>query len=186
MSTSLRTFMLGTALLVASLLVGCTLPGGLAVEGTELTPIVTEVAPLSGTEGEGGATLSPSFETIAPAGEQPTLTPTLSEGPEVAFGPATVESENFRTLETVTVRLQRGSAVSNITCRYTIQETGADVVLSTPESQQLDPATFQDVFTFSPTQAGTYQINCTGLATTTDGVRPVSYAGTPFSIEAKG
>jgi len=186
MSTSLRISLFGALLLLAvSLLVGCTLPGGVpAVEGPEVTPVVTEVSPLSGTEGGAGTPMSPSFETIAP--EQPTLTPTLSEGPEVALGPVTVESADFRTLETVTVRLRRGSAVSNITCRYTIQETGGDVVLSTPTSQQIDAATFEDVFTFTPTQAGTYQINCTGLATTAGGVRPVSYAGTPFSVEAKG
>jgi hypothetical protein len=187
MSKSLRITVFIPALLVLVLLAGCELPSG--VPEIDVTPGVgtfaPEVEPLAGTEQGEGDPLTPSFATVTPSF---TPTPPLEEGPEAAFGPITVESEDFRTLETVTVRLRRGSLVTNVTCTYTIHETAANVVLDAPTSQQIDAVTFEDVFTFSPTQAGTYQVSCTGLATTADGLRTVgvSEAGTPFSVEAKG
>jgi len=191
MSKPVRTALLGVAMLLVGVLTGCTLGEGIpSAEGGQLTPIMTEVSPLSGPDlGAGTTTPGPSFATLPPSPmPAPTITPTLGEGAEAAFGPIVVESANFRTLETVTARLNRGSAVSNVTCTYTIHETATNVVLDPPTSRQVNATTYEDVFTFTPTQAGTYQVSCTGLATTSGGLRTVgvSEAGTPFAIEAKG
>lgn len=167
--------------LVAGCLAGCELPSmGPAVEGTqEITFPAGELAPLQ----EGDLTGTPIFEAIpSPA----TATPLPELGPAETLGPITVESENFRTLEAITVHVRHGQAVSNITCTRTLQETAATVVLENPVSQTIDSTTSEAVYTFAPDQAGNYVVNCTGIATTLSGARSVSAAGTPFSVEAKG
>jgi hypothetical protein len=82
--------------------------------------------------------------------------------------------------------VRRGKAVSNVTCTRTLQNTSETVPLGTPVTTQIDASIFEDVFSFTPQQAGTYVVNCTGVATTASGVRSVNSAGTPFTVEAKG
>ena len=82
--------------------------------------------------------------------------------------------------------MRRGKAVSNVTCSRTLQDTSETLPLGTPVTTQIDDITFEEVFTFTPEQAGTYVVNCTGIATTASGVRSVSTAGQPFAVEAKG
>lgn len=191
MSASLRVVMVGLALLTVGLLAGCTLgPGVPSIDDTpaEVT-FAPEVESLDGGEQGTGDTPAPSFATVTPA-PQDTITPQLEGGTEAAFGPIAVDdsSDGLRTLETATIRLRRGSAVSNVTCRYIIQETATEAQLDPPTTTQIDATTYEDVFTFSPTQAGTYQVNCTGLATTEDGLRTVGVnaVGSLFSVDAKG
>jgi hypothetical protein len=71
-------------------------------------------------------------------------------------------------------------------CKWVHQDTGQSATLTAPASTQVDGTTFEDVFSFTPSAAGTYVVNCTGIATTVAGNRAVSLAGTPFSVEAKG
>jgi len=58
--------------------------------------------------------------------------------------------------------------------------------MGTPTTVQIDENTFEDTYTFTPDAAGTYNVNCTGIATTVSGQRAVSASGTPFAVEAKG
>jgi hypothetical protein len=116
----------------------------------------------------------------------PTNTPVPELLPAEKLGPVAVDGTEHRSQEPVTVRVQRGKAVANVTCTARLQDTGEDFPLAAPTSTQVDDNTFEDVYTFTPESAGTYAVNCTGIATTATGPRAVNTAGTPFPVEAKG
>lgn len=151
-----------------------------------------------GTEGEPGAGEQVIPQEV-PEGEQPVATATLiieipatnTPVPELlpweTLGPITIDGVDHRTQELVTVRVQRGNAVSNVTCSWVLQGTDSTAPLGAPvSSSQLDENTLEDVYTFTPDTAGTYQVNCTGIASTDTEPRPVNAIGTPFTVEAKG
>ena len=139
---------------------------------------------------------TPTVEVLIPAelptatpgeGAPPTVTPSGEPGVAETLGPVTVTGE-FTVGNTVTIRVQRGEAVSSVNCLYVHQESGDTVVLDPPTSSttpSLD-GTFEEVFTFTPAQGGTYSISCTGVALTIEGLREVEAQSSSFSIEAKG
>lgn len=173
----------GLALLVGSLLAACNLGQQAPPEPVEeqlLTPGV--IVPQ---QEEGG--VAPEAPTATPLIQvPPTATPTPELLPWEQIQSITVDGTTHRTQEPVTVRVKRGRAVSTMTCSWVLQDTGQTGALGTPTSTQLDENTFEDVYIFTPQQAGTYSVNCTGIATTTSGQRQVSAVGTPFTVEAKG
>lgn len=116
----------------------------------------------------------------------PTSTPTPQLIPAEQLGPITVDGTTHRTLATVTVHVRVGKAVSAVSCWYSLQDTSQTTVLTTPTTTAIDTDVSENVYTFSPQAAGTYVVNCTGVALTVNGSRPVSGAGTPFAVEAKG
>lgn len=127
--------------------------------------------------------------TATTAGElaPPTDTPVPELLASEQLGPITVDSTvAHRTQEPVTVRVQAGTQVSNITCSWVHQDTNQTGALGTPTQNAVDADTVENVYTFTPQLAGTFTINCTGVATTASGQRAVQAAGTPFNVEAKG
>lgn len=128
-------------------------------------------------------TLTPGATNLAP----PTDTPVPQLLPSEQLGPITVDSTvAHRTQEPVTVRVQAGTQVTNITCSWVHQDTNQTGALGTPTQNAVDANTVQNVYTFTPQLAGTFTINCTGVATTASGQRAVQAAGNPFNVEAKG
>jgi hypothetical protein len=122
----------------------------------------------------------------SPINVPPTNTPVPELLPAEELGPISVEGDTHRTLEAVTIRVTVGTAVSNDTCSWVHQDTNQSGALGTPAVNEVDASTVQKVYTFTPEMAGTYLVNCTGIATTASGQRAVSAAGTPFTVEAKG
>lgn len=116
----------------------------------------------------------------------PTNTPVPELLPSEELGPISVTGDTHRTLEPVTIRVNVGTAVSNDTCSWVHQDTNQSGALGTPAVNDVDENTVEKVFTFTPELAGTYVVNCTGIAVTASGQRAVSAAGTPFTVEAKG
>lgn len=116
----------------------------------------------------------------------PTNTPVPELLPWEKLGPINVSGTDHRTQESVTVKVTRGKSVSNVTCSWVLQDTGQTSPLGESTSTQIDDNTFEEVYTFTPEAAGTYSVNCTGIATTATGPRAVNAAGTPFAVEAKG
>lgn len=162
--------------LVASLLVACNLGASAPtpVQGVTQTP--SGVGPL------GVVTPSPTSPIVVP----PTVTPTPPLLPSETLGPITVQGTEHRTTEPVTLKLRRGKSVSNVTCNWLLQGSNRTGQLGAPTSLQVDDNTFEDTYTFTPDAAGTYTVNCTGVATTLSGQRAVSVPGQPFAVEAKG
>ncbi len=162
----------------AALLAACNLgqpPSPEPVVGASVTPPVVGPQDL-------GLTPSPTPPIQVP----PTVTPTPELLPAEKLGPITVEGAEHRTTEPVTIKVTRGKSVSAVTCSWVLQDSGRTGALATPTSAQQDDNTFIDTYTFTPDAAGTYTINCTGVATTASGQRAVSATGTPFAVEAKG
>lgn len=129
-----------------------------------------------------GPTATPTSIIMIPATETPL--PQLL--PAEQLGPITIDGTTHRTQEPVTVRVNVGKSVSTVTCMYLVQDTNQSTPLATPTTTVLDENTSQYVYTFTPQAAGTYQVNCTGIALTISGQRAVSAPGTPFAVEAKG
>jgi hypothetical protein len=161
------------AVLVVGLLAGCNLganPEGVAPSAT--TPAVFNPQQVA---------------TNTPLIELP-LTPTATTAPTAAetLGPITITGTEHRTAEPVTITVQRGKSVGTVTCSWVLQDTNRTGTLATPTITTLNENTFVDTYTFTPDAAGTYVVNCTGIATTAAGQRAVSSNGTPFAVEAKG
>ncbi|MBN1312202.1 MAG: hypothetical protein JXB30_12355 [Anaerolineae bacterium] len=116
----------------------------------------------------------------------PTATPEPELLPAEKLGPITIDGTTHRTQEPVTVRVQVGQSVSTVTCTYLLQDTNQTTALGTPTTQVISVDISEQVYTFTPQAAGTYQVNCTGIALTISGQRAVSAAGLPFAVEAKG
>jgi hypothetical protein len=168
----------GLAALVAVLMVGCNL--GTAAE----TPVLltTPTVPILIPNDSGDPLASPTNNVAVPA----TVTPTPEPLPAEKLGPITIDGTDHRTTEPVTVKVTRGKSVSNVTCSWVLAASNRTGTLSTPVSTPVDDNTFTDTYTFTPDAAGTYSVNCTGIATTAGGQRAVSTTGTPFAVEAKG
>ena len=151
------------------LLVACELGGG--VSG-DVTPTVEVLIPAE-------------LPTSTPGGAPPTVTPG-EPGLSETLGPVTVTGD-FIVQTPVSIRVKRGEAVSSVNCLYVHQESGDTVVLdpSTTSGPSLD-GTFEEMFTFTPNQGGTYGVSCTGVALTLDGLREVTTQSSSFTIEAKG
>lgn len=117
-----------------------------------------------------------------------TITPLPQLLPAEQPGPITIDGTTHRTQEPVTVRVRVGRSiqVETLTCMYLLQDTGQSTPLATPTTKVLDENTSEYMYTFTPQAAGTYQVNCTGIALTVSGQRGVSAPGTPFAVEAKG
>lgn len=175
-----QTLLLASFVLAAgTLLAGCNLGQNAPSEPFELTP--GELVPQ-----EEGA--SPDLQvTLTPMINVPptdTAVPDLLPAEEI--GPVTVAAGDYRTQEPITIRVQVGTAVTNDTCSWTHQDTNQSGTLGTPSVTTLDDSTVEKVYTFTPELAGTFAINCTGVATTASGQRAVSTQGSPFNVEAKG
>lgn len=165
------------------LMVSCNLGQQAPSEPATLTPQIGVMPPA-----EAGGGLTPGGPTVTPLIQvPPTNTPVPELLPSETLGPITVDGTEHRAQETVTVRVRRGTAVSTVTCSWLLQDTGQTGSLGSPISTTpIDTNTVEEVYTFTPQQAGTYAINCTGIALTTSGQRAVSAAGIPFAVEAKG
>jgi hypothetical protein len=164
--------------LIAVLMVGC----NLGAEGNTVVPIVSPTVPLVQPDNLGEQLASPTPNLAVP----PTATPTPEPLPAEKLGPITIDGTDHRTTEPVTVKVTRGKSVSNVTCSWVLAASNRTGTLSTPTSVAVDDNTFTDTYTFTPDAAGTYSVNCTGIATTAGGQRAVSTTGTPFAVEAKG
>lgn len=174
LSPSWRTaWLVALTLLVVGLLAGCNLganPDQVVPSAT--TPAVVDPAQVP--------TNTPPIE--LPTTVAPTTAPTAAE----ALGPITVTGTEHLATEPVTITVQRGKSVSTVTCSWVLQDTNRTGTLATPTTATLNEDTFVDTYTFTPDAAGTYVVNCTGIATTVAGQRAVSANGTPFTVEAKG
>ena len=107
--------------------------------------------------------------------------------PAEQLGPITVQTAaDQRVEQPVTVRVTAGTLVSNLSCTAVHQETNRSFPLGTPTQTAIDANTTSNVYTFTPTLAGTYSISCTGVATTAEGQRAVSTVSSVFTAEAKG
>ena len=167
--------------------ISAVLAAGLLLSGCNLGPQAPEASP------------SPT-PPIVVRQDLPTLTPTLPGGlqitpsptalpqllPQEILGPVTVDGTVHRTQEPVTVRVRYGKSVSKPTCSFILQDTSQTTALTGGSTTQIDANTNEDVYSFTPAAAGTYQVNCTGIALTASGQRAVSAAGQPFAVEAKG
>jgi len=153
------------------LLAACNLGQGVPTGGA--TPTVEVLIPAE-------------LPTATPGGPPPTSTPGGEPGVAESMGPVTVGGE-FTVGSPLSIRVKRGEAVSSVNCMTVHQDTNATVVLEPPTTSgpSLD-GTFDEVFTFTPSQAGTYSVSCTGVALTIDGLLEVEAESSPFSIEAKG
>ena len=175
--TRLGLLVAGTILLMSACNLGPQAPS----EPLETTPLP---APQDvGGEGQpeaGGPTATPQIEV------PPTNTPEPELLPSEVLGPIAIDGDTHRTQEPVTVRLTAGTSVSTITCSWNHQDTGQQGTLGTPTTNQVNEDKTEYVYTFTPEMAGTYAVNCTGVALTQLGQRAVSAAGTPFTVEAKG
>lgn len=141
---------------------------------------------VDGTTGEQPAPVEEQPETVEEQTLPPTNTPTGELLPTETLGPITIDnSDALRTQEAVTVRVQRGTAVSGVTCSWTLSDTGATQALGTPATNELDANSVQDVYTFTPAAAGTYVVSCQGEATTASGQRQVNATSSSFAVEAK-
>ena len=121
-------------------------------------------------------------------GVTPTPSPTTPALlPAEQIGPITVDGTAHRTGDPVTVRVRVGKSITTITCSYVLQDTGQTTILGTPTTTAIDTNVSENVYTFTPQSAGTYAVNCTGIALTVSGQRAAPPAtGTPFAVEAKG
>ncbi len=164
---------------VSLLFTACNLGQQAPSEPYEVTPAQGQpLAPLD----TGLPTPTPTLMIQIP----PTNTPVPELLPSEKLGPITIDGTTHRTVEPVTVRVRRGMAVSNVSCVWVLQDTNQSGQLTTPTSTQVDADTFEDVYTFTPQAAGTYSVNCNGVALTLSGQRSVNAVGTPFVVEAKG
>lgn len=162
------------AVLIVGLLAGCTL-GASPDAG-----LPTATLPIEVVNPAQVATNTPPVDlpTVAVATTAPTAAETL--------GPITITGTEHMTTEPVTITVQKGKSVSTVTCSWVLQDTNRTGTLATPTTTTLNENTFVDTYTFTPDAAGTYVVNCTGIATTAAGQRAVSSNGTPFTVEAKG
>jgi hypothetical protein len=166
------------AALLAVRMGGC----NLGAPGDQVVPVTTPTVGVLLPEDTGNQLSSPTPNVAVP----PTVTPTPEPLPAEKLGPITVEGTDLRTTEPVTVKVTRGKSVSNVTCSWVLAASNRTGTLSTPTSTPVDDNTFTDTYTFTPDAAGTYSVNCTGIATAAGGQRAVSATGTPFAVEAKG
>ena len=163
---------LALALIAGGLLAACNLGQQAPSEPTDLTPLPQPQ--------EVQFTETPLIQV------PPTNTPVPELLPTEELGPISVAGDEHRTQEAVTIRVQAGTAVSNVVCTWSHQDTGQSGQLGTPATNSLNENKNELVFTFTPEAAGTYSVNCTGVALTAAGQRAVSAAGSPFAVEAKG
>lgn len=164
-------------LIVASIVMSaCNLGAQASVEPPTPTPQLAVPQALQAT-----STPTPLIIDVTPT---PSVTPQLLQAEQL--GPITVDGTTHRTLEAVQVHVRVGKSVSTVTCSYVLQDTGQTTVLGTPTTTAIDSNVSENVYTFTPQAAGTYAVNCTGIALTVSGQRAVSAAGTPFAVEAKG
>jgi hypothetical protein len=133
-----------------------------------------------------GQGLAPTATWTAIFQVPPTNTPLPQLLPAETLGPISIDGTAHHTQDPVTVRVRAGVSVSTINCTYLLQDTNQTMPLGTPTTQSIDANINEHVFTFTPQAAGTYQVNCTGIALTVSGQRAVSAAGLPFAVEAKG
>ena len=116
----------------------------------------------------------------------PTNTPVPELLPSEKIGPISVDGTTHRGQELGTVHVTRGTAVSNPTCGEVTQDVKQAGAHDAPKTTPFDGNTGDNVYTFTPAAAGTYAVNCTGIAVTASGQRAINAAGTPFAVEAKG
>jgi hypothetical protein len=166
-------------MIVGGLLSACNLGAAAPTEPVLFTTPQFEVDPL---DAQGLApTATPTLMSLIP----PTNTPLPQLLPAEQLGPIAIDGTAHRTLEPVTVRVTVGKSVTTVTCTYLLQDTNQSTPLGTPTTKVLDENRSEWMYTFTPQAAGTYQVNCTGIALTVSGQRAVSATGTPFAVEAK-
>jgi len=165
------------ALTAGALLVACNLgPQAESPTPTPTPPIVIK---------QDIPTLTPTLAQQAlPITPSPTTPPVLS--PVESIGSVTVEGTVHRTQEPVTVRVRYGKSVSKPNCVYILQDTSKTTTLTGGSTTQIDANINEDVYSFTPDAAGTYQVACTGVALTASGQRPVDGKSLSFAVEAKG
>nr|MBN1228559.1 hypothetical protein [Anaerolineae bacterium] len=138
------------------------------------------------TDGGNGGELAVTPSATTPSIIQPTPTDIPDLLPAETLGPITVDGDSHRTQEDITIRVRKGTSVSNVTCSWVHQDTGQSGAISEIGENILDATASEKLFTFTPQMAGTYTISCTGVAITIAGQRAVSSVALPFSVEAKG
>lgn len=168
----------GVAIVVGGLLTACNLGENTPSEPFDWTPEFVDPQDSMGF----GPTATPTLIFDFPPTETPL--PELLRAEQL--GPIAIDGTTHRTQEPVTVRVDVGKSVSTVTCMYLHQDTNQSTPLATPTTTVLDEDVSQYVYTFTPQAAGTYQVNCTGIALTISGQRAVSAPGAPFTVEAKG
>jgi hypothetical protein len=121
------------------------------------------------TDPGGGGSETPGGPTATTAPNvTPSATPVLE--PDQVLGPIAVDGEEFPVGETVTVRVRRGRSVSTVLCVTVRQATNRSVNLGAPNTiTPIDEFTFEDVYTFSPEVADTYEVRCSGVASSETG-----------------
>lgn len=173
------TWKVGLVIALGLLLAACNLGQQAPSEPVTQTPAIGGV-PQEVPGVDTGLTATPLIQV------PPTNTPPPDLLPSERLGPITVDGTAHRAQELVTVRVRRGTAVSTVTCSWVLQDTNQTGTLGTPTTNPIDADTAELVYSFTPQAAGTYAVNCTGVALTASGQRAVSAAGMPFAVEAKG
>lgn len=180
-SKTLRTLkrLSGLVLAAATVMAGCNLSPNTPSEPTEEAPPTADsfLTP----SGQQALTPTPPFPEI-----QPTNTPVTPLLISETLGPIAIDGTEHRTQESVTVRVRRGTAVSNITCTWKNEDNGQSSVLSELTETIIDESTVEKLYEFAPEVAGTYSVSCTGIALTASGQRAVSSTSIPFIVDAKG
>lgn len=171
-------------LLAASVaLAGCNLGQQTPSEPLTVPPGQEGLSPQdieSGDLGELAQTTTPGI--MAPATNTPPPELLVTE----QLGPVTIPEGTKRVESPMTIRVQAGTQVSSISCTVVHQETNQTFPLGTPVQNPVDENSVSNSYTFTPQLAGTYAVNCTGVATTTAGQRSVSAVSNVFNVEAKG
>ena len=175
-----RLFQLGFVCLFGGLMAACNLgqtspSEPIDSQSLSLTPAVIPQ--------DSGQTVTETPFVIVPTN---TPVPELLPQEEIQFIRLDQPDTQHRTLEPLTIRVRRGRLVSTITCSWVLQDTGQTGALGTPTTEQVDENLNDDVYIFTPQIAGTYSVNCTGIATTSSGQRQVTQVSPTFAVEAKG
>lgn len=184
---SLRTWMIVMVVLASAIVLSaCTLgqQSGTAPV-TDITPAVADPQ------------AEPAVEEAAPDQALPTETPFIQAPPTDTPVPQLLPAEQiasigtdaaeYAALDTVTITVVRGVSVSDMTCSWTLNETGQTGALGAATSTaQIDANSVQETYTFAPDASGTYQVNCNGTASTVNGQRSVNAASSPFTVQQKG
>lgn len=170
----------GRALLlivVGGLIAACNLGAQAPVEAPSPTPPLAAPQALTPT-----ITVTPLIINVTP-----TVSPAPQLLPAETLGPITIDGTSHRTDEVVKVHVMVGKSVSAVTCSYVLQDTGQTTILGSPTTTQIDENVSENVYTFTPAAAGTYEVSCTGIALTVSGQRMTPPAtSVPFAVEAKG
>jgi hypothetical protein len=175
-----RLFQLGFVCLFGGALVACNLGQQAPSEPFDAQSLSLTPATIPQDSGQ-TVTETPFF--IAPT---ETPVPELLPQEEIRWIRLDDPDSQHRTQEPLTIRVRRGRLVSTVTCSWVLQGAEQTGALGTPTTEEVNADLVDEVYIFTPQIAGTYSVNCTGIATTSSGQRQVTQVSPTFEVAAKG